>query len=270
MQLFGSGFLKKILRFVSWLEGTRTDQLTLVKQLALQLSDKRASIKASGFDNSVLKEILFKLATRVVKKTNITPKKPPYNYHPYGRGFTTPDYDFSDILQLLDFCTKFPKHVALASKVLRRFETPPAGTTPQDWISKYLMEFVPKLDSHLKITKQDLVNTPYAEFCTTVTRAFFTTILGPKPPESDLPPELKNFGCSGYCSECMVLRKFFADVTETMNLPRPQSTRTHLERELARVRTFGITWTTIRRGSPHNLVVRSFASTFPMSVTDFR
>lgn len=245
-------------RFFTWLkQATLKPQVDLIKEFSLVLVARKSLITARGFDAAVLEDTIYRLAAVVVEKTNVIPTKPSRNLYSYSYALPAGP-DFSAALGLLDFCAKFTDSVALANSVLLRLLPPPSGIEVTDWITKYLMEFVLKLDTRLQTMtpKQGLTHVPYANFCTAVTRAFLTQVLKPRPADFEMPSQLKNFGCSSSCPDCAVVRKFFTlDVVPTTNIAKVQSVRTHLERELAKTKAFGIGWVTIKQGSPYRLQV---------------
>ena len=53
-----------------------------------------------------------------------------------------------------------------------------------------------------------------------------------------------------------MLKAFFLSDQERISFARVQAIRTHLERQLASTRSWGVKLETIRAGSPHTLQVR--------------
>lgn len=201
--------------------------------------------------------MISKLALATIERTDLKPTLPGPKLS-YGNHYRTqaplPSPDFSATVQLLRFCSNFSDRVTLFNRVLQRLLIPPSSIQMTDWITKYLMEFIPTLDAHLVTISQNLTDFPYANFCASIMRAFITMVLKSKPADIELPSLMKNFGCG--CVECGNLQRFFTDGNTTISIRKHLTTRTHLERELIKVRAFGITWVTIRAGSPHELQVR--------------
>ncbi|KAJ7102727.1 hypothetical protein C8R44DRAFT_988104 [Mycena epipterygia] len=172
-----------------------------------------------------------------------------HRYHGYGR-YTTPS---DKMIAMVKFCFEVGAR-SQCQRLLLRFLSPPAGSTLEQHISNALVPFLPVLRQYLITKALDFQTDPYKMFAAAVIRAFADKIMAQKPHEVVPVAQLQAVGCG--CSECQLLKSFFLSEKATIDFPRVQSIRTHLERQLAtRARSWGVVCTTIRSGSPHTLRV---------------
>ncbi|KAJ7101409.1 hypothetical protein B0H15DRAFT_410938 [Mycena belliarum] len=179
---------------------------------------------------------------------------PSYSY--YGARATNSPSDH--MLALVKFCFEFDAQNQ-CQRLLLRFVPPPAGSNVARHISDVLAPFLPVLKQYLVSKRLDFQTDPYKMFAAAVIRAFAEKVMGQKPHELVPAAQLQAIGCNR-CSECVELKAFFCSDKQTMSFARVQGIRTHLERQLAVTRAWGVHWETIRAGSPHTLKITKPAS----------
>ncbi|KAJ3785982.1 hypothetical protein GGU10DRAFT_268129 [Lentinula aff. detonsa] len=111
---------------------------------------------------------------------------------------------------------------------------------------------IPQLRQLLKSQKLDLASPPFLEFIQVVLGSYLRFVLGPRPDPTALMPARK-LGCG--CLDCEELDKFLMSTSLVQTFWRVQKIRTHLERQMNSGRDI-VTYSTIRSGSPHGLVVK--------------
>ncbi|KAF7340841.1 hypothetical protein MSAN_02113500 [Mycena sanguinolenta] len=139
-------------------------------------------------------------------------------------------------------------------RLLLRFVPPPNGSTVGQHVSKVLAPFMSVLRQYLLSKRLDFQTEPYKMFAAAVVKAFAEQVMVQKPTEVVPAAQRQAAGCQG-CAECRELRAFFVSDAPTIRFSRVQGIRTHLERELQKIRYWGVKWETIRSGSPHTLLV---------------
>lgn len=158
------------------------------------------------------------------------------------------------MIALVKFCFEVGAQ-NYCQRLLLRFVPPPAGTTVAQHVSSVLAPFLPVLRQYLAGQRLDFQSEPYRMFAAAVVRAFAEHVMGQKPSEVVSVAQLQGVGCQG-CAECKTLRSFFLSDQATVSFRRTQTIRSHIERHLAATRAWGVSWETIRVGSPHTLKVR--------------
>jgi hypothetical protein len=92
---------------------------------------------------------------------------------------------------------------------------------------------------------------PFGEFFRIIIGAYLLQILGAKPWHNRV-PKIRKIGCG--CGDCSAINTFLFSAGSQQTFRLAQSRRTHMEGYL-RAAPDLVTYTTIRSGSPHGLVV---------------
>ncbi|KAJ7101404.1 hypothetical protein B0H15DRAFT_927201 [Mycena belliarum] len=187
--------------------------------------------------------------TATLKKT-----APSYSY--YGARTTNSPSDH--MLALVKFCFELGAK-SQCQRLLLRFVPPPAGSNVARHVSDVLAPFLPMLQKYLVSKRLDFQTDPYKMFAAAVIKAFAEKVMGQKPHEIVPAAKLQTIGCDG-CPECVELKAFFCSDKQTVSFSRVQGIRTHLERQLAVTRSWGVVWETIKVRSPHTLEITKPAS----------
>ncbi|KAF9022458.1 hypothetical protein BDZ89DRAFT_1137300 [Hymenopellis radicata] len=155
-------------------------------------------------------------------------------------------------IELLKLCFTL-QLPADANRVLAQFLALPKSNEAA-YIKSGLVPFLKALPTFLATQKTSLVAAPYSLFAAEVVRKFTRHVLGPKPSQSVSLQELRAVGCG--CAMCNAhLVPFLTSNNVQVSIREKQKDRTHLEQRLARTQSWGVTWTTLRYGSPHTLQV---------------
>ncbi|KAF7340846.1 hypothetical protein MSAN_02114100 [Mycena sanguinolenta] len=143
------------------------------------------------------------------------------------------------MLKMLKFCFKVGEKNQ-SRRLLLRFVPPPNGSTKKAHVSGVLAPFVSVLGQYLLSQRLDFQTEPYTRFAAAVIEAFAEVVMGEKPIEP-VPIALRQtIGCQS-CEECDKLKSFFLSDAPTIRLsPAPG----------------GVTWETLKNGSPHTLLVK--------------
>ncbi|KAJ6510811.1 hypothetical protein C8R45DRAFT_1161869 [Mycena sanguinolenta] len=139
-------------------------------------------------------------------------------------------------------------------RLLLRFVSLPSSSTVGEHVSKVLAPFISLLRPFLLSNSLNFQIEPYRMFAAAVVKAFAEQVIGQKPTEAVSAALRQAVGCQD-CGECHELRTFFLSDEPIIRLSRAQPIRTHLESELGKTSSWGVTWKTIRSGSPHTLLV---------------
>ncbi|KAJ7175750.1 hypothetical protein C8R46DRAFT_1079363 [Mycena filopes] len=132
----------------------------------------------------------------------------------------------------------------------------PAASEPE-FIRATLAGVLQVLPDELARHKASIAEPAYRDFASETVKRFVRLILGPKPVVAVSPDDLKTASCG--CFDCRHhFVPFFESDRSVVIVKAKQSTRTHLEKQLAKVKaeSWGVTWKTVRTGSPHTLQVR--------------
>ncbi|KAJ3867375.1 hypothetical protein EV359DRAFT_78625 [Lentinula novae-zelandiae] len=111
---------------------------------------------------------------------------------------------------------------------------------------------IPQLRQLLTTKNLDISSSPFLELIQVVLGSYLRFVLGARPDPNALVPARK-LGCG--CSDCQVLDNFLMSKSLEQTFRLVQTRRTHLERQLYSGRDL-VSFTTIRSGSPHGLVVK--------------
>ncbi|KAJ3889327.1 hypothetical protein GG344DRAFT_78927 [Lentinula edodes] len=111
---------------------------------------------------------------------------------------------------------------------------------------------IPQLCQLLMTKNLDISSSPFLELIQVVLGSYLRFVLGARPNPNALVPARK-LGCG--CSDCQVLDNFLMSKSLEQTFRLVQARRTHLERQLYSGRDL-VSFTTIRSGSPHGLVVK--------------
>lgn len=162
------------------------------------------------------------------------------------------------MIAMIDFCFEVGGQ-SQCQYLLPRFVPPPTGTTATQHVSGVLAPFLPDLQKYLVGKDLNFEAEPYKTFVVTVAKLFAEKVMTPKPSEPVPASKLRAIGCG--CRDCKELKAFFRSAQAVVCLPAVQKIRLHLERELAKTRAWGVSWQTVKAGSPRMLEVR-WAITF--------
>ncbi|KAF7340850.1 hypothetical protein MSAN_02114500 [Mycena sanguinolenta] len=161
------------------------------------------------------------------------------------------------MIGMIKFC--FKVGAEKQCKRLLRFVPPLDGSTVAQHVSKILAPFISVLRRYLLSKGLDFQTEPYKMFSAAVVEAFAEQVIGQKPTEV-VPAALREaVGCQN-CEGCHKLKAFFLSDAPTIELSRAQPIRTHLEGELQKTSSWGVTWQTVRSGNPYTLLVTKPAS----------
>lgn len=131
---------------------------------------------------------------------------------------------------------------------------PPSTATMQIHVANYLTPFVDDIRPHLLSQNFDFTHAPFAGFCATVVKMFMDDVLGVKPPDSTIPrSQLEVFGCG--CEDCLEVKAFLLSSIPDKVFRKVGGVRTHLEKQLAQLKTQGVSVSTETHGRPYSLRV---------------
>ncbi|KAJ7886201.1 hypothetical protein B0H14DRAFT_2698032 [Mycena olivaceomarginata] len=156
------------------------------------------------------------------------------------------------MIAIIDFCFEVGGR-SQCQYLLPRFVPPPTGTTATQHVSGVLAPFLPDLQEYLVGKDLNFEAEPYKTFAVTVAKLFAEKVMTPKPSEPVPASKLRAIGCG--CRDCKELKAFFQSAHAVVCLPAVQKIRLHLERELAKTRAWGVSWQTVKKGSPRMLEV---------------
>ncbi|KAJ7450061.1 hypothetical protein B0H11DRAFT_2078301 [Mycena galericulata] len=178
----------------------------------------------------------------------------------YSYSYISAPHNASDqMMALVKFCFELGAR-SQCQRLLLRFVPPPAGSTVAQHVSDVLAPFLPVLRQYLAGKHLDFHTEPYKKFAGAVIKAFAEHVMGPQKPTEVIPvAQLQSVGC-GACTDCQALKTFFLSEQPVTSFSRVQMIRTHLERQLVKTRAWGVSWQTIKSGSPHTLQVTKPAS----------
>lgn len=180
------------------------------------------------------------------------------SYTSYGYGRDIQTVSGVELLKLC-FTLGLP---TFAERVLGKFLTIPKSNEPK-YIKLGLVTFLRTLPAIVEPYKKSLTVAPFSIFAGEVVKKFVRHILGAKPNATVGVQELRTVGCG--CMECnRWLVPFLVGKDVQTSVREKQKVRTHLETRLSKARGWGVTWTTIRVGSPHTLQVCSASRAFFM------
>ncbi|KAJ6510818.1 hypothetical protein C8R45DRAFT_1088961 [Mycena sanguinolenta] len=157
------------------------------------------------------------------------------------------------MIGMLNFCFEVGAENQ-CKRLLLRFVPPPKGSTVAQHVSKILAPFMSVLRPFILSKGLNFQTEPYRMFAAAVVQAFAEQVMEQTPSEVVSAASVQTIGCRS-CAECPKLRAFFASDARTIRFSRVQGIRTHLERELQNTSSWGVTWETIRSGSPYTLEV---------------
>jgi hypothetical protein len=132
----------------------------------------------------------------------------------------------------------------------------PASKDFQPHLSNVLVPLIPQLREFMVKQNVTLTTEPCATFCANVVKTFAREVLA-RAPVIVVPPSLLNIPCG--CQHCQTLKAFFRNDNATVTIRASQKLRTHVEQELksASYLLHGVSYETVRQGTPHSLVVRA-------------
>ncbi|KAF8954905.1 hypothetical protein BDZ97DRAFT_1970033 [Flammula alnicola] len=117
--------------------------------------------------------------------------------------------------------------------------------------SQLYTPLIPRLHDLLRRRNQDICSPPFSGLIQVLIGIYLRDILGKKPNFHQ--QRLRKIGCG--CGDCKILDHFIVNLpNESQTFSMAQPRRTHLERYLATCPDL-CTYTTVRYGSPHRLIV---------------
>jgi hypothetical protein len=172
-----------------------------------------------------------------------------YPYPYYGHQQSIPSSSkITRIVQLAELCIS-TRHLKNCENLLAL-----VIKSQGDLSTKFKTLYTP-LISELRqmLTKKgvDVSSYPFGEFYRIIIGAYLQHILGAKPRHIRV-PKIRKIGCG--CGDCSTINNFLLSAGSQQTFRYAQSRRTHMEGYL-RAAPDLVTYTTIRSGSPHGLVV---------------
>ncbi|KAJ7210530.1 hypothetical protein GGX14DRAFT_451009 [Mycena pura] len=163
----------------------------------------------------------------------------------------------NDILNLINFCFEFNTPNKCQGFLLTLLE-PPAGLTLPQHVDKVLVPLLqnPALKTLFAVQHLDYGTDPFKFFSVATVKTYANTMMVLKPHELVAAAELEGVGCRGVCAECASLKAFFRGDSPLIDFSRAQKTRYHLESHLHSTSPWGVTWETLKLGSPHTLRIK--------------
>ncbi|KLO10719.1 hypothetical protein SCHPADRAFT_999405 [Schizopora paradoxa] len=158
----------------------------------------------------------------------------------------------STALHLIKLChsTESPTMIPVVlDKILR-----PQGNL-QLHIANRLIPLLAQLNPYLTSLGQTIAQEPYSSFMARAIKDYVSTVLGQKPENMVSSAQIDAVGCNEQCGYCPSLRKFLREDVRMWPVKRIAVIREHMEKELEKIRSWGVTWTTIKTGSPHTLQI---------------
>lgn len=221
--------------------------------LITHLSQKKSSIGLNSVGIACCKEVVQSLLQAIITSAHLEAKPHTAYPYPYGySGYGRPSQPEGLGMNLLKLCFVAECHEQVPA-LLGRLLLPKANCDVKKQISDGLVPLIPHLRTFLESNGRSLRQEPFATFTVKIIKGFINTVMGPKPNEVVPFAQLRNVGCG--CQDCGNLTTFFTSAKKDMGIRAVQRVRTHLERELDKIRSWGVTWTTVRSGSPHTLQI---------------
>jgi len=224
--------------------------LVLQQNKAVFLTNGKASTSAgasaeaqSPFDK-VLQRCL-SAALRQWDSVAVQPRSYPY----YGNTSSEPSSSkISRIVQLADFCIT-SGHLKSCENLLALVINSQGELT-----NKFKTLYTPlisELRQVLTRKEMDMSSYPFGEFFRIIIGTYLQHILGAKPRQTRV-PKMRKIGCG--CVDCRAINTFLFSASSQQMFRYAQSRRTHMEGYL-RAAPDLVTYSTIRSGSPHGLIV---------------
>ncbi|KAJ7491188.1 hypothetical protein FB451DRAFT_1552697 [Mycena latifolia] len=162
----------------------------------------------------------------------------------------------SAISGLIDFCLDFGASDATHERIWRRLLYVPQGTSTPEHVEKILVPVLWRLQKSLSGRNLDLRTGAFNLFAASVVKLFAEYSMVPKPPGLGAVERLRKVGCDAEgCEACPTLRKFVLDGRTTLQFKSVQKLRNHIERALSSINSLGFSSTTIKKGTPHTLMI---------------
>ncbi|KAK7039307.1 hypothetical protein R3P38DRAFT_473664 [Favolaschia claudopus] len=200
--------------------------------------------------------LLITLVRIAIDSFRLPSAQPTYGGYGVSYGYARGPSD--QLLDMVKFCFEVGAK-SQCQRLLLRSVTPPKDTTVAQHVSKVLTPFLPVLRQFLVSKRLDFQAEPYKMFAAAVVKAYAEHVMKQKPTEVVPIASLEKIGCQA-CADCRELKAFFLSDRAETSFSRVQGIRTHLERQLHSTRGWGVTWTTLKYGSPHTLKVTKPAS----------
>lgn len=219
-----------------------------LKGLIEELNKSCASIDPSG---TGIRPVITRLVIKYVTTVDLTP----HGGGGYAYNYVNPTMKLhQNVLDTFEYC------LALAvpegcTKILNRFLNP--AKLDLNYVTNYLVPFVPKYRELLVRLKQSLASPLFAPTFQGIMLHYLQTVLGPRPPDtaSNLLNALQNWNCS--CDGCTPVRTFLTrEASREKTISRIGAPkRKHVESFLQRYAASICTWDTVRT-TPQGLSVR--------------
>lgn len=146
----------------------------------------------------------------------------------------------------------------------------PPNSDLQAQIENGLVPLLPHLKLYLTSLGQTIMQEPYASFMAKAIKGYIDVVLGPKPEDRVSNAQFDAIGCDiDQCGYCPNLRKYLRGDDRVLSVTRRAFIREHLEKELEKTRSWGVTWTTIHSGSPYTLQITKPDVLIAPSVTEW-
>ncbi|KAJ6489159.1 hypothetical protein C8R47DRAFT_476844 [Mycena vitilis] len=201
-------------------------------------------------------DVLITLVRIAIDTLDVSPSVATGSGYPYY--YATVPSQSDKMIDMIKFCFEVGAQNQ-CQRILLRLVPPPSGTTVAQHTSKVLAPFLPVLGKYLLSRQSDFETDPFKMFAAAIVKSFADNVMSQKPSEVVPAAQLQKIGCQA-CAECQALKAFFTSDKPSIAFARVQSVRTHLERQLESTRAMGVTWQTIKAGSPHTLSVTKPAS----------
>jgi hypothetical protein len=237
--------------------------LSAVRMLALCLHQQKGLFVRGPHDPAILQDLLCDMISYIASCTSFSHSGlsgfgPSGCYggtlSMLGAGIAmSPTFSHTAALEVFKFCFDFgDSAIALCTKITP-FIRPPASIDEFAWFRGWFQPFITDLRVFLRSVKISITRQPFRSIIATITKRFISKV-GKKPIETISVAPFSMFGCG--CQPCSNIRVFLMESSgREWRLSAVQSIRTHLEKQLAVLKSKGLTWTTVKFGSPHTLVV---------------
>ncbi|TFK65122.1 hypothetical protein BDN72DRAFT_824875 [Pluteus cervinus] len=181
---------------------------------------------------------------------NVQPPAPTYNgrFGYYTAAQVIQDTKASTAIQLIELCLSLDR----ATSCLTILDS--LSKVGGDSKTKFQVLFKPCIQDLRRILPKYSLSiniSPYREFAQHVIGLYLRDILGTK--GQFLPSNIRKLGCG--CHDCRALDAFLLSSESQYRFSRAQNMRTHLESRLRQAPDL-VTFSTIRSGSPHTLLIQ--------------
>jgi hypothetical protein len=170
-----------------------------------------------------------------------------YPYYGYQQATPLPS-KVSRIVQLADLCIS-AQHLKKCGNLLALVIKSQGDLSTK--FKTFYIPLIPELRQMLTRKGVESSSYPFGDFYRFIIGAYLQHVLGAKPRHIRV-PKLRKIGCG--CGDCNAINNFLYSSASHQTFRFVQSRRTHMEGHL-RTAPDMVTYSTIRSGSPHGLVV---------------